>query len=286
MSRRQFPRLNRFVWSGALALVCLSVIACSPLFGASPRPPLVGTPALDPAPAATGVAEPTLPGWRLVWNDEFDGNAVNTDRWTVVSSLPGGYLGCCLNYGNASWAPDHVTVSDGQLHLISTNDPLEGKPYTSGAVTTALTYSLTYGRIDIRAQLPRTPGLWPAFWLLPVNGDSQSYAPYEIDMLEAWGADTHQVFAYFHWHSYQIQCEASGPDYAAGFHVYTLIWTAGKMQWAVDGVTQCATTAHVPQEPLFLNMSVAVGGKNQATNGATILPQTMNISYVRVWQPA
>jgi beta-glucanase (GH16 family) len=102
--------------------------------------------------------------------------------------------------------------------------------------------------------------------------------------MEAWGANTHQVFAYFHWQHSQVQCEMDGPDFAAGFHVFTLIWKPGELAWAVDGVTQCTSHIYVPDVAMYLNMSTAVGGKAQPTDGTTRLPQTTDIDYVRIWK--
>lgn len=273
-----------------LLAVCCAVGGCGSLTGSAPSTGSpVGTPAIGVqpnTPGATGTPAPTLPGWTLLWHDEFAGKTVDPGLWTVVSSQPGGYVGCCLAYGDAGWSPDNVSVSQGQLHIRSIDQPLAGMPYSSGAVSTGQTFSFTYGRIDIRAKLPRTDGLWPAFWLLPVHGDAPGYAPYEIDMLEAWGSNPHQVFAYFHWHDTQVECTFAGPDFSADFHVFTLIWTPDTLQWAVDGVTQCVSSEHVPQQAMYLNLSVAVGGKAQATDSLTRLPQTTDISYVRVWKSA
>ncbi len=288
MSTRQQNILHYIRSTSLLILLCSAIAACAPA-GGQTSGRLVSTPK-RPTPAqvfdGTPEPQPTLPGWRLVWHDEFRGDEVDPSRWTVASSLPGGFLDCCLAYGDAAWSPDHVTVSNGALHILSTADPLAGHNYTSGAISTAQTYSFTYGRVDVRARLPRSDGLWPAIWLLPVNGTAPGKAPYEIDMMEAWGADTHQVFAYFHWQTSAVQCEADGPDFSAGFHVYTLIWTPTQLQWAVDGVTQCISTSHVPNGPMYLNLSTAVGGRHQPTDSKTSLPQSTDISYVHIWTPA
>ncbi len=59
-------------------------------------------------------------------------------------------------------------------------------PYTSGAISTASFangepqpggFQATYGYFQMTAELPLGAGLWPAFWLEPVNGTSAERRP-------------------------------------------------------------------------------------------------------------
>jgi beta-glucanase (GH16 family) len=177
-------------------------------------------------------------------------------------------------------------VSDGLLRLLTTNDTLAGYSFTSGALTTENSFQFTYGRIDISARLPQTMGLWPAFWLLPVGTPMYGPGEYELDFLEAWGGNTHQVNAYFHWAHSQVQCQASGPDFSASFHVFTLIWSPGRLEWQVDGAQRCVHTEHVPNIPMYLLLDTAIDGPPQRVDGSTRLPQITAIDYVRVWATA
>ncbi|CAM9110596.1 unnamed protein product [Discosporangium mesarthrocarpum] len=61
-------------------------------------------------------------------------------------------------------------------------------PVTSGRVNTKGKFSFQYGRLEIRAKMPRGDWLWPALWLLP---EDSVYGPWprsgEIDLCEARG---------------------------------------------------------------------------------------------------
>ena len=103
-------------------------------------------------------------------------------------------------WGNAEMqhytdSEENVYVRDGMLHIRALHDrksfpqdPNRFAEYSSGKINTKNHFSLQYGRIDIRAKLPTGDGLWPAFWMLPVE---DVYGPWaasgEIDIMEAKG---------------------------------------------------------------------------------------------------
>ncbi len=43
------------------------------------------------------------------------------------------------------------------------------RDYSSGRIRSKRRTSWTYGRFEVRAQLPQGRGLWPAAWLLPAD---------------------------------------------------------------------------------------------------------------------
>ena len=61
-------------------------------------------------------------------------------------------------------------------------------PVASARVRTAEAFAFRYGRLEVRARLPRGDWLWPAIWLLP---RAQAYGPWpasgEIDVMESRG---------------------------------------------------------------------------------------------------
>jgi len=45
----------------------------------------------------------------------------------------------------------------------------------SGKLTTVQSFSFTYGRVEVRAKLPKGDWLWPAIWLMPTNFEYGSW---------------------------------------------------------------------------------------------------------------
>lgn len=58
----------------------------------------------------------------------------------------------------------------------------------SGKLTTAKSFSITYGRVQVRAKLPKGNWLWPAIWMLPRYNEYGGWpASGEIDIMESRG---------------------------------------------------------------------------------------------------
>ncbi|CAN0213271.1 unnamed protein product, partial [Ectocarpus fasciculatus] len=53
-------------------------------------------------------------------------------------------------------------------------------------LSTDTTVSMTYGRIEVRAKLPKAQGLWPSIWMLPQDSPYGGWASGgAINILEA-----------------------------------------------------------------------------------------------------
>lgn len=266
-------------------MVCLAACSATGAANATGASPTVkAQPTATHGKVATPTqSEPTLAGWSLVWDSEFNAGVFDSSKWQPIDSTIPSTAGCCAQYANQQWSPSNVFVSGGALHLVTEKKPSGGRPYTSGAVTTIGKFSFLYGRVDIRAKLPTTEGLWPAAWLLPTTGTGPWYSPYEIDLIEAWGSQPTTAHFFFHWRTGQHGCEVNGPNFSADYHTYTLIWTPTLVEWQVDGVTHCTATNDIPPTPMYLILSAAIDGKLESTNAKTVLPQSFDIDYVRVW---
>jgi len=102
--------------------------------------------------------------YKLVWQDEFNGNSLDLSKWQYEVDCNGGgnnELQCYTNHAS------NVQVRDGSLFVTARPENYNGKQYTSGRVNTKAAASWKYGKFEIRAKLPKGDYLWPALWLLP-----------------------------------------------------------------------------------------------------------------------
>ncbi len=247
----------------------------------------------------TGYNTPiTYPGFNLVWADEFDGTALNPDFWTYETGT-----------GNNGWGnnelqyyrEENTTVKDGFLVITAQKQAFGSSDYTSSRLVTKGKKAFKFGRIDIRAALPKGKGIWPALWMLGTNIDAVSWpACGEIDIMELTGDLPNRVLGTVHYgantsqHQYNTQAKylSGNATYQDEFHVFSLNWVADKIEILVDDVVfQTITPANLNgaaypfNKTFFFIFNVAVGGQLPGSpDASTPFPQSMIVDYVRVFQ--
>jgi beta-glucanase (GH16 family) len=244
---------------------------------------------------------------RLIWSDEFDGEAGSVPNETFWNFELGDGWG---NEEQEYYTTDPNNVSlDGQGHLqivaLKTEpmQPLEcyyGKClYTSARITTQNKFEFTYGRVEARLKVPNAQGLWPAFWMLgTVDGVVNWPTTGEIDILELIGSEPMTAYGHGHGPGY-FGAEGLGAGYtlkdnpAETFHVYALEWQQDELRWYVDdNLYYTLTPDKLPEgvpwvfdNSFFLLLNVAVGGLWPGyPDDTTTFPQTLVADYIRVYE--
>jgi len=269
----------------ALGLICIGLSGCAP-------------PLLSPAaPAAPIASLPPGPNWQLAFGDEFDQPVVDTHKWDTcfyfVDNIDGA-PGCTQDgLANVFRADDVLPQADGTLLLRAQKRSglAYGRPYTytTGMLSSFGHYSFQYGYAEIRLKATKGRGLWDAFWLMPASKKWTA----EIDVLEILGHETNVVHTTLHYTSSKGDVQFTGQPFAApvdlakDFHTYAINWTKDSLTWYVDGVETARQTEHIPQEPMYLIATMAVGDAaswSGAPDATTSLPSHIAIDYIRVYQ--
>lgn len=254
----------------------------------------------------------TPEGWELVWSDEFDGTELDETKWEA--QLGDGCPDLC-GWGNNEqqvYRAENAEVSGGFLRIIAREDIVEADTiYTSARIRTKGMGDWTYGRFEIRAKLPQPQqGLWPAIWMLSTDEVYGSWPKSgEIDIMEAIGSEPGEIFGTLHYGDdipnnlfTSESFEFVAGTYADDFFVYAIEWEAGEIRWYINNVLYATqnewTTAGPPGEgsapfpapfdqDFHLLLNVAVGGNLPGQpDETTILPQQMEVDYVRVYERA
>ncbi|MGB8168923.1 MAG: glycoside hydrolase family 16 protein [Chthoniobacteraceae bacterium] len=224
-------------------------------------------------------------GYRLAWSDEFDKPALDGAKWNTSFAPKVHPIGC--NNEKQVYAPENVMVRSGQLVLRAERKPREGLPFTSGMISSHDKFSQRYGWFEARIHVPRGPGLWPAFWLLP---DDRSWPP-EIDIMEHKGRFPDRVWMTLHlpqpgtWRSKSSGGEWAGPDFTASIHTFAVEWEPGSIRWYIDGIERQHVGQTTPDVPMYVILNLAVGGDWDGDPDAeTAFPAEMWIEWVRVYR--
>lgn len=237
-------------------------------------------------------------GLTLAWSDEFSGKTLNTGNW-IYETGGSGWGNNELEYYTSSLNNSFLT--GGYLVIEARKETMSSNNYTSARIKTEDKMTFTYGRIDIRAKLPKGQGLWPAIWMLGNNISQPGYgwpACGEIDIMELLGQNSQNVYGTVHWGiSGQGSTHIGGNytistgDFSSSFHVFSLQWDTTRLTFLVDDVAyftanKTDVSGDYPfDKPFFFIMNVAVGGNWPGNpNSSTTFPQRMVVDYVRVFQ--
>ena len=238
--------------------------------------------AVAPGCAGQPAPIPERPGWRLVWHDEFDGPTLDAGKWRVE------HAALVKNQELQFYTEDEVYLEDGCLVLRSRERDLGGRAYTSGLVDTQDRFAQVFGRFEVRAQLPKGQGIWPAHWMLPE--DHPAWPP-ELDIMESLGHEPDTVHCTQHWGTWPNNASRGthlkADDFSAGFHTFALEWSPDRLDWFVDDRLAFTSTGEVPQIPFYLILNTAVGGQWPGNpDDTTVFPQMHRIDHVRVYERA
>jgi len=273
-------------------LIALGVIGCVP--EEKTGPDQTGNKVTIPKLGATSPTSYT--NMKLVWADEFDGTALNSEFWSFETGNGSNGWG---NNELQFYRTQNTSIQDGHLVITAKKEPFGGKEYTSSRIITKSKKEFRYGRVDIRAALPKGQGIWPALWMLGSNFDTVSWpACGEIDIMEMIGGGGREntVYGTVHWQNegknakYEGKTTLSSGTFSDQFAVYSITWDATSIRWFVDN-KQYHVIDTTPAEldefrrNFFFIFNVAVGGNWPGSpNTTTTFPQHLIVDYVRVFQ--
>ncbi len=240
------------------------------------------------------------PEYTLVWADEFEvDGAVSGENWKFETVPP----------NNGSWwngekqhytdRLDNAYVSDGTLKIKAKKETYtfngSTQYYTSARLNSK--HVFTYGRLDVKAKLPKGDGTWPAIWMLGANHSTVGWpACGEIDIMEHWGHIPTEVSSATHTPACSGGCSnvrvgaTKLEDYDTEFHVYSLEWTTESLRFLIDGEFKyeySPSSKNSQNWPFtadqFIILNVAMGG-DWFVIDPYFTEATMEIDYVRLYQ--
>lgn len=236
----------------------------------------------------------SYPGYTLVWQDEFNGIAIDPANWKHELGA-GGWGNNESQFYTAN--PENSFISDGKLVIEARKEDYNGSPYTSARMITAGLREFKYGRVDIRAKLPQGKGIWPALWMLGSNIWTVSWPKCgEIDIMEVIGSEPSTLHGTAHWEhngnhaSYSKSTKLNEGKFADKYHVFSLVWDENFIRWLLDDVEYNVIDIRPAglsefHQPYFFIFNVAVGGNWPGyPDAATAFPQRMFVDYIRMFQ--
>ena len=243
-------------------------------------------------------------GAKLSFQEEFDGNDLNTSIWEPM--IGNGSQYGIWEWGNAErqyYQKENATVEEGRLLITAKKQQVGDYAYTSARLRTkgrVAFFRNSY--VEARIKMPAIPGMWPAFWMLPEDNFEGKGWPTsgEIDIMEARGRVDNQTSGALHYaqnsegnHTYKTASMTM--DSITNWHCYSVLWGDTSIVWMVDGLSFLTVSSSTWGEgysqkdgapfnrPFHLLLNLAVGGN---FDGGVLPPSdfvsaAMEIDYVR-----
>lgn len=243
-----------------------------------------------------------IPGWKLVWADEFDGkdgSPVDPTKWSVVTGGKGFGNNELETYTDRT---ENIRQQDGNLVIEARKESWVGtdgisRDYTSARIESRGKFDRLYGRFEARMKLPAGKGMWPAFWMLGDDINTKGWPRCgEIDIMENIGDPAH-IYGTLHGPGYSgshgIQGHTDVTTIDSDFHIYAVDWSPGQIAFSRDGAVYATRkpqnlpdgTSWVYDHPFFILLNLAVGGLWPGNpDTSTVFPQRLLIDYVRVYE--
>lgn len=234
------------------------------------------------APADEPAAAAPLPGYKLVWADDFNGTALDKEKWDFRTD-------------NKMWSkqqPENVSVADGKLRLSAKKESAEGKHYTGAGLISKKTFK--YGYYEARFKVLPGAGWHTSFWMQKHDGSggtSPKDATQEIDVCEndsinplTYGVNVHQ------WNPKPHKTfggkAVKTPNLSADFHVFGCEFTAQEVKFFFDGTlvqTVDATPFKHGEQNIWLTTIASNLGHTKAVDDSK-LPAAAEFDYVRFYE--
>jgi beta-glucanase (GH16 family) len=237
-------------------------------------------------------------GRTLLWSDEFNGTALDTNRWNRCRQ------------GTADWnrhmslRPDLVQVTDGKLVLwgVANKDrAADPRPFLTGGVDSRGKALMGIGKVEIRVKFEdHQKGAWPALWMCGDKPDNQGRRwPWngEIDIVERLNGDAHVYHTVHSGWTYVKKNKkprhgGRGAIKNGAWNVYGFEITPTHLIWSVNGVETfrypkiaCGDPDQWPFErEFFFLLDMQLGGKWVGKVEPSTLPVKMEIDWIRVYR--
>ncbi|OQA86722.1 MAG: Glucan endo-1,3-beta-glucosidase A1 precursor [Lentisphaerae bacterium ADurb.Bin242] len=237
--------------------------------------------------------DPVQSGWKMVFNDEFDGPDLDLNKWRVTDTG-------LDNYKNAS------EFKDGKL-IIRAEPTQDGRLETFCLLSRSM---FRYGYFETRVKFSREPGWWGAFWINAPGMGNTFLSGAEIDIFEDYFTrkkmpDGKNLMML----DYNLHAVNSGnykgwnynstlPGVIDDFYVIGCKWTPFEISYYLNGKIIRSNASHSPYNSVTFDAfhhvftpmpnPFRIGGCNSYKkiddlNPKPKLPDTFTIDYVRVY---
>ncbi len=235
-----------------------------------------------------------LPGYKLVFQDEFNSSALDTIVWGFHNL---GKRRTAVNIKEAC-----LVNENGELEICNwTNVNGIDTVHHAGMIQTKENF--TFGYYEARIKFDIELGSWGAFWIMYnqfkdgfTAVDNPKQTGVEIDIIEFVPQNGRYGCHNLHWNGYGEFHKSLGSGelmsgQLEGYHTYGLLWTPEEYTFYIDGVKTWSSTEAISYVPEYVILSTEIEDKGWAgdipTGGYGSFEKTKNrmfVDYIRIYQ--
>lgn len=219
-------------------------------------------------------------GYKLAWSDEFNGPALDTDKWNYRTDTRFWSLQRAAN----------VRVADGSLYLDLKKETFGTTSYTGGGVISKKLFR--YGYYEARIKVPPGSGWHSSFWMMKYNRLATDTVSIELDVIEndsvtplKYGVNTHRHLPIPHL-TYGWKNVVT-PSLSANYHVFGCEFTPTLIRYFFEGnVVQTVNATQFPHNDLNIwltSIAAPLGGTTSVDDAQ--LPAAALYDYARFFAP-
>lgn len=184
--------------------------------------------------------DPVKAGWKLVFDDDFNGDRIDETKWEARS-----YTGF-----------KHTKVKDGKLMIDVDFGGKDGKTLETSSIWTK--QSFLYGYFEARLKFTHQPGWWAAFWLYGDTVGNPFIDGFEIDIFEDYytrrldeKGNSRAIID----HNLHLICNSTLKSWnymeplkgsLDEYHTIAVKWTPFEITYYMDGEVARSSAAHSP----------------------------------------
>ncbi|MBK7106930.1 MAG: family 16 glycosylhydrolase [Ignavibacteriae bacterium] len=228
-------------------------------------------------------SKPFIPeemGYKLFWEDEFNGIILDKNKWQVrgVGPRAAGFV-----------SSEAVKVNNGFLELSALK---KGDSILVCAVGTQNLFMTKYGYFECHAQLQKSEGNWAAFWIQSPGiskGEDPAKFGTEIDIMEYFKKNGDNFVSHnLHWAYGPNQQTIGGlqsfvEGVNEGFHTFSLEWTPEKYVFFVDGLKYYEVNKAISHIDEYIVLSMELPNKLEELVNSKF-PDVFIIDYMKVYK--
>lgn len=215
--------------------------------------------------------------WKLTFEDNFDGNKLDTNKWMV-----GYYWGNINGVGIYSpenekqiFSANNINVLNSEISLVTRKEKAQGKvwntkigfvqgefDYTSALINTGNSFRQQYGRFDFKVKLSLDKPVTHNIWMVGEKSEPQ------INIL-SFGQNKNSINVGLSTKNGSKTIKIDGAKFDKNYYIVSLMWTPEKLVWYINGVESYTYKGTIPQEMMYIVISSNITTQGN-TNGSQL----------------